>query len=723
MFRRLICLVSFVLVLIAAGTASADLVGHWTLDDGPGPTIADSSGNGNDGTVVGNPTPIPGMAGMALEFHGLGTTGGGGDHINCGSDASLDVTGPISVALWIKPDADDPEGKLTTTAPMAKAFSGASPSWSYQIRYGWGQGAPTPYMSFTFNTSPRAWAHVGRNLERYEWVHIACSHDGTTLKCYLNGEQTDETPMGTVTRSPAPVLIGSDGWGSDWIGGIDDVRIYDHALTEPDILATMEGEISPQAWGPTPKDGELYTQTWASLSWRAGPFAVSHDVYIGGNFDDVDSGAADTFIGNQGGTSLVVGFPGFPLPDGLVPGTTYYWRIDEVNEADPNSPWKGDVWSFSVPPKTAYSPDPTDGAEFVDLDADLTWTGGYGAKLHTVYIGGSFEEVDNATGGVPVGAPKYDPGAFDREKVIYWRVDEFDGFDTFKGDVWAFTTPGAVGNPQPANGAADVQMKATLSWTASDNATSHELYFGTDKDAVNNATAASPEYIGAKTLGSESYDPGKLAWDGAYYWRVDEVYPTGTIKGLAWSFDTADFILVDDFESYNDADPPEPNSNRIFDVWIDGFGTTTNGALVGNDMPPYAEQTIVQSGDQSMIYRYDNAGKTSEATLTLVYPRDWTEEGVTQLSLWFRGNSANAADRMYVALNGNAVAYHDEPAVTQLGGWREWVIDMQAFADQGVNLANVNTITIGLGTKNAPAAGGAGTMYFDDIQLQRAPAG
>jgi hypothetical protein len=181
----------------------------------------------------------------------------------------------------------------------------------------------------------------------------------------------------------------------------------------------------------------------------------------------------------------------------------------------------------------------------------------------------------------------------------------------------------------------------------------------------------------------------------------------------------ADFILVDDFESYNDFDPPDPNSNRIFDVWIDGFGTNDNGALVGNDMPPYAEQSIVHSGDQSMIYAYDNAGKTSEATLTLVYPRDWTEEGVTQLSLWFRGNSStNAAERMYVALNGNAVVYHEDPAASQLGGWRQWVIDLQAFADQGVNLANVNTLTIGFGTKNAPApTGGAGTMYFDDIRL------
>jgi len=203
----------------------------------------------------------------------------------------------------------------------------------------------------------------------------------------------------------------------------------------------------------------------------------------------------------------------------------------------------------------------------------------------------------------------------------------------------------------------------------------------------------------------------------SYYWRVDAAYPDKTVKGLLWSFATADFILVDDFESYNDIDPPDPASNRIFDKWIDGFGTTTNGALIGNDLPPYAEQSIVHGGAQSLVHRYDNNNKTSEATLTLVYPRDWSEQGVAKLSLWFRGASANAADRMFVALNGTAAVYHDDQSVTQIGTWTEWVIDLTEFA--GVDLANVNSVTIGFGTKNSPAAGGTGTIYFDDIRLYR----
>jgi hypothetical protein len=469
---------------------------------------------------------------------------------------------------------------------------------------------------------------------------------------------------------------------------------------------------------PNPPDGAVLDDTWVNLSWQAGAKAASFDVYLGENFDDVKNGAGGTFRGNQTSAYFVVGFPGFPYPDGLVPGTTYYWRVDEL-QTDGTTVHKGSVWSFAVPAKTARDPSPADGAQFIDpTNLTLAWTPGFRAKLHTVYFGDDFDVVSNAAGGLPQGITSYKPSAVKAEKVYYWRVDEFDSVATYKGEIWAFTTPGAVGNPQPANGATDAQMTAKLSWTPATNAASHQVYFGTDKEAVRNATTASAEYKGSKTKGSESYDPGKLAWYSPYYWRVDAVYNTGTVKGLVWSFTTADFITVDDFESYNDIDPPDPASHRIFEAWADGFATpTTNGALVGNDVPPYAEPTTVHGGVQSMPYRYDNANKTSEATLTLVYPRDWTEAGVTRLSLWFRGAAANAAERMYVALNGGTPVYHADPKAAQAAGWTEWLIDLQAF--QGVTLTNVNTITIGFGTKGSPAAGGTGKVFFDDIRLYR----
>jgi len=478
------------------------------------------------------------------------------------------------------------------------------------------------------------------------------------------------------------------------------------------------GGDRPNAHNPTPADSSLLRDTWLSLSWVPGDFAVSHDVYIGENYDEVDAGTGDTFHGNQVSTDFVAGFPGFPYPDGFVPGTTYYWRVDEV-EADGTTKYKGDVWSFSIAPKTAYNPEPVDGTDSVDPNIALSWEPGFGAILHYVYFGDDYDAVSNAAGAMPWGAPTYSPGTLELGKVFYWRVDAFHGAETYKGEVWSFSTPGAVGGPMPSHGAVDVTQTQILTWVASDNATSHQVYFGMDKDAVRIADTGSPEYKGSKNLGSESYDPGKLEWDSTYYWRVDEVENGGTTqKGIVWNFTTANFLIVDDFESYNDINEGEPGSNRIYLAWMDGFDNPAiNGSVVGNANAPFAEQTIVHGGLQSMPMSYDNAVGKSEATLTLTYPSDWTEKGVDTLTIWFRGASANTPETLYVALNGTAVVNNDNPDAAQATSWTEWNIDLQAFADQGVNLANVNTITLGIGNRNNPLAGGSGILYFDDIRL------
>ncbi len=373
------------------------------------------------------------------------------------------------------------------------------------------------------------------------------------------------------------------------------------------------------------------------------------------------------------------------------------------------------------PPKTAYFPDPADGAESVDTDVTLSWTGGFGSKLHTVYFGDNFDDVNNAAGGLPQGSATYTPGPLEFAKTYYWRVDEFDAVDTFKGEVWSFLTQGAVGSPEPANGAVDVTQTTVLTWLPGVYGASHEMYFGTDKDAVKNADTSSPEYKGSGNLGSESFDPGDLEWNTTYYWRIDEANnanPDSPWTGPLWSFTTANFLVVDDFESYNDLDPSDPNSNRIFLAWLDGFDNPAiNGSVVGYANPPFAEQTIVHSGSQSMPMSYDNAVGKSEATLTLTSSRDWTVKGVNRLTIWYRGSAGNAAENLYVALNGNAVVNHDNPDAAQKASWTQWNIDLQAFVDQGVNLANVNSITLGLGNRNNPVAGGSGMMYFDDIHL------
>ena len=499
-----------------------------------------------------------------------------------------------------------------------------------------------------------------------------------------------------------------------------------------DFIYVYEGEyvagIGPSlssppeiATDPNPADGAIHANTWANLSWKPGVNAVTHDVYFGDNLDDVNNGAEGTFAGNQAGTFIIAGFPGFPYPDGLVPGTTYYWRIDEVNEADPNSPWKGDVWSFSIPPKTAYFPEPADEDESVNINVELRWTPGFGAKLHTIYFGDNFEDVDNATGGQTQGTTTYSPGTLKMARTYYWRVDEFDVVETHKGNVWSFITEGAVGGPVPANGAVDVTQSPILTWSPGVFGASHEVYLGTDKDAVKNADTGSPEYKGSGNLGSESYDAGELEWNTTYYWRVDEANNANADSpwtGPLWSFTTANFLIIDDFEAYNDLDPADPDSNRIFNAWVDGFDNPAiNGSVVGYENPPFVEQSIVHGGSQSMPLFYDNGVGKSEATSVLTSNRDWTVKGVNTLTIWFRGDSDNAAETMYVVLNGSAMVNNDNSDAAQTNSWTQWNIDLTRFTDQGVNLSNVNSITVGFGNRSNPAAGGSGMVFFDDIRL------
>ena len=219
-------------------------------------------------------------------------------------------------------------------------------------------------------------------------------------------------------------------------------------LTSLVLVLSLAGKGWPKASNPSPPDGAIHKDTWVNLHWQPGGHAASYDIYVGDNYDDVKNGTGGTFRGNQISTFLVLGFPGFPYPNGLLPGTTYYWRIDEVNDLHPDSPWTGDVWSFMIPPWTAYAPEPADGAEFIDPNVTLSWQPGYRAKLHIVYFGDNFAEVSNASDGIPRGTATYTPSLLELGKTYYWRVDEFDAIATHKGDVWSFT----VGSEGPTDG-------------------------------------------------------------------------------------------------------------------------------------------------------------------------------------------------------------------------------------------------------------------------------
>jgi hypothetical protein len=351
-----------------------------------------------------------------------------------------------------------------------------------------------------------------------EWVFVAAvlDRDGNEHRISVDGGQT----WATATPPPGPVAPNMDlGIGFDiginnyWFHGrIDDVRLYNWPLSANEIQIVMEGgEGFPLARRPDPQDAAVLGATWVNLSWMPGSFTVSHDLYFGTSFDDVNEGAEGTFVGNPATPSQVVGFTGFPAPEGLVPGTTYYWRVDEVNDANPNSPWKGDVWSFTIQPKIAHDPTPSDGDRFIDTDVTLGWTAGFEARLHTVYFGDNFDDVNAASGGISQTDATYVPGPLELGGTYYWRVDEFDAVDTYKGDVWSFAT-------RPAISIVDPNL---VGWWKLDEGSGTTALDWSGHD--NHATLVdSPQWV-------EGYFGGALEFGGSNYATMDPV--ADDIKG------------------------------------------------------------------------------------------------------------------------------------------------------------------------------------------------
>ena len=541
------------------------------------------------------------------------------------------------------------------------------------------------------------------------------------------------------------------------------------------------------AYNPSPYDGANFVATDAKLSWSAGLGAKLQTLYFGRNFADVNSGTAGTNKGPRPAMSYDPGaltaettyywrvdsFDGAALRTGDVwsftttrpgLGTAIAQRWNNISGTDlsalkadpryPNSPsitevvtqfeWNGpdtdnyggriEGWLYA--PATGdytfwlVTDDQGELWLSTDDDPDNIRRIANESTYRDLNAWGTGEEQSQP---IPlVGGEKYyimaiwkEGGGGDHCQVA-WQGPSIPMRIVIAGTYLSPYEPLSAYGANPSNGATGVEQAPALKWKPGLQTASHELYFGTTADAVKNATKTSAEFKGTRTLGAESYSPGTLAWQTTYYWRIDEVNNTNAKSpwvGKVWSFTTADFAVIDDFEGYTDNDVAK---EAIWQTWIDGYSApTTNGAQVGNLLPPYAERTIIHSGRQSMPLSYDNVttARNSEAQLPLTYPRDWTVEGVMVLSLWYYAEAGNASERMYVSVANRtgapAIVYNDAANATTMPLWRRWVIPTQAFANQGINLRDVDRLVIGFGTKGSTAPGGKGRMYIDDIGLYR----
>jgi hypothetical protein len=329
-----------------------------------------------------------------------------------------------------------------------------------------------------------------------------------------------------------------------------------------------------QASNPNPADGATGIDIATDLSWTPGDGAALHEVYFGSD------PCALPLVATQpvGQESYDPGDPNLML------STTYYWRIDEVNDAGPHpGKWTGDIWSFSTIRGQAHTPSPADDAVIVGEEIEYppdsgNWyiytqldfvpgpTADPDPNMRRAYFSNNRDDVVNRVHDANLGPPPYAsiPGyetkyyagnpmvspandTLVRGMTYYWCVDETDADGhTYPGNIWEFTIQGFYAfAPSPPNEAVLVDPNVVLSWGEGYGVQDHDIYLGTSWDDVNNADANDATGIYRSFRKDPNYPCSNLELTTKFYWRVDEVqgrmpplFPGIIYKGDVWNFTT-----------------------------------------------------------------------------------------------------------------------------------------------------------------------------------------
>ena len=701
----LVCLV----IAPTAGVANADiksgLVGYYPLNEGAGDIAQDMSGEGHDGTFHNGITWIsPGYQGGGVNCNGTTDT-----RIELGTWNPAEGTGQLSLALWIR---------WSGSTATYQGLIGKRNTWPDTTMFQF-QVRPENGGTFRLETGSVAIVSPNNTLSPLvqTWVHVAATFDGTTARLYLNGEQVasgafsfyaagvaSNMGIGCVTGGGA----GFSGNGEVFSGDMDEVCIYNRALSKEEVSLVMAGIGGDAASNPSPKDGATDVPQDATLSWDPLETATTRDVYLGTAYDDVNEASRanpGTVLVSQGQTATTF------ATAGLEYGKTYYWRVDEVNAPPDGTIFKGDVWDFTAEPygypiqkvtARASGALPGMGPErtvdrsglnandehaveltqmWVTFASQATWIQyefDKAYKLHELWVWNSNSVLEVAMGfgarrvkiehsldgsvwteleGVPeftraTGLPSYTHDttvSFGGVAAKYVRLTIQNTWGAVMtqvslSEVRFFYVPVQAREPQPADGATGVSVVTDLTWRPGREAKSHDVYVGTDADAVAAGT------VPTATQTERTYTPASMEFGTTYYWKVDEVGQTETYEGNLWSFTTEAYSIIEDFESYTNDSP-----NRVFQTWIDGYGFSADdffpqgasgngsGAVIGYDpvTGDIMEHVIVHSGSQSMPLQYDNTASPfySETTREFATAQDWTSNGADTLALHIRGNA------------------------------------------------------------------------------------
>jgi hypothetical protein len=581
------------------------------------------------------------------------------------------------------------------------AFVGSRDNYVAKF-YGWVTVPETGTYQFHYACDDYGMLYVSQDENMENAVEVAYVDGWTAVAEWNKYASQHSAPMELKKGQIMAVMAffqeagGGDNMDLGWTGpGLSS------SITAPTYLTNYITHIPPtpsKAKSPVPEDGTVDVPLDAAISWGAGKFAATHDVYLGTVFDDVN----DASRANPKGVLISQGQADatFDLDGVIEYGQTYFWRIDEVNAPPTNTIFKGKIWSFTAEPfaypvtgitATASSAQPgmsaqnavngsglnaadqhstTETTMWMTSGAQPAWIQFEFAKvekLHEMWVWNSNQMIE-AFLGFGAKSVKVEYSADGETWTELADVPEFakataaatytaNTTVSFSGVLAKFvklTINSNWGGVVPQTGLAEVRffqvpVQARLPVPA-DGTTGVSVNSTFDWRPGREATshkvffgadeaAVADGTAAAQTVTDHSFTPAAMNFGTQYFWKVDEIGGDGPYAGNIWSFVSQEFAAIDDFEAYNDDD------NRIYDSWIDGVTTGASGSTVGYMQAPFAEKTVIHGGKQSLPLAYDNSQSpfVSEAELEFATAQNWTGSGATELAVWTQGYPAPTA--------------------------------------------------------------------------------
>jgi hypothetical protein len=742
MSKKLICLTCFVLVLSVAGSTSAQLIAHYKLDETEGTVVNDSSGKDNHAEIDGDPVWIEGLKDGALEFDGDDFVTLPAENMGLRSDAG-------SVAFWMKMPAEDLTGINTLW-------------WGGDNTTGTGMGPENEMHIHVESTVANIWiggeicfrvkhteplthlhsdplkgdaANPGNEpndpilVNTDQWYHVAGTWGDAegNIKLYLDGELLQQAAYDPISYPLSYMYLGQMAAGNRmYTGSLDEVQIYGRALTQEEIQTVIAGDrtLTLTASQPKPANQAVEVGRDVVLKWTPGDTVDKHNVYLGTVFEDVnEASTTDTrhVLVSEGQDELT-----FTPPNLLDFGQTYYWRVDEVNAPPDAAVNKGDVWSFTI-------------ANFVIVDDFESYTDYQPSRIFDVWLDG----YGNPNNGSTVGYPSPD----------FANDGHFVETNTVRSGKQSM--PYLYDNTTAGNSEATLPLSSQNDWTEHD-INSLTLWLR------GNPTGFKEEPAGTYTINAMGEDiwstndefrfvykqmsgPGSIvakveSIEDIHEWSKAGVMIRQTVD--AGSKFAAVYItpgqgcrfqgrLTPTTDATSDTEVATEEQMAITAPYWIKLERTEDDQFNGY----YSEDGVnwvAMSWNPQNIAMPDNVYVGMAVTSHLI--NAWCQavfsnvsiEGTVTTGTWIETAlgvemPSNDAAPVYVVLNESAAVYHDNPDVTVITEWEQWNIDLQAFADLGVNLADVDSIGIGIGDRDNPTPGGSGTLYIDDIRLYRPP--